>query len=176
MYSDLKFRFYSPEELIIDSIDSRLVNKEKKLRRYIMENIIDKKEPYNLLEDIEELSFKNNLGKKEVENIYENLIIKDIIVPDEEKNINFIYPVSALATNHKVTLEDGRTFTAMCAIDSIGSHFTFKQNIEINSNCSNTGEEIYIKLEDGEIVDYYPEELHILHVDLNNNNDWSADC
>ncbi len=172
---NLSFRFYKPEELIINSIDSKLEDNEKLVRRYIMENIIDNKEPYNLLNDISNIKLKD-LSKNEIESIYKKLVKKNIIVPDENNNINYVYPVSAIGTNHKITLEDGRSFTAMCAIDSIGTHFTFKQNIKINSNCSNTGEEIYLELKDGKIVDCQPKDLHILHVDLNKNQNWSGEC
>lgn len=172
---ELKFRFYKPEELIINSIDSKLTNEEKIIRRYIMGNIIENKESYNLINDISNINLKD-ISKEEIKNIYSNLIEKNIVVPDENNNINFVYPVSAIETNHKVILEDGRTFTAMCAIDSIGAHFTFKQNIKIKSNCSNTGEEIYLELKDGKIVDCKPKDMHILHVDLNKNKNWSGEC
>lgn len=176
MYEDLSFRFYSSEELIIDSIDSRLEDSEKAVRRFIMNNIINEREPYNLDSKLEEASLECELQMDRTRRIYESLVAKQVIVPDEDENVNFVYPVSALETNHRVSLKDGRSFTAMCAIDSIGSHFTFKQDVEINSICSNRGEKIHISLKDGEILDYSPRDLHILHVDLNKNDDWSGDC
>ena len=61
------------------------------------------------------------MDEQEYEEIIQCLIDKDGMVVDEEaKNVNFIYPVSSLETNHRVTLADGREFTAMCAIDAMG--------------------------------------------------------
>ena len=49
------------------------------------------------------------MDEQEYEEIIQCLIDKDGMVVDEEaKNVNFIYPVSSLETNHRVTLADGR--------------------------------------------------------------------
>ena len=101
---------------------------------------------------------------------------KNIFVADEEGNINFIYPVSALPTNHRVTLEDGRNFYAMCAIDSMGTAFTFKQNVHIESVCSQCGEKVVVDIKDQEIAYVEPDTLHVLHVDLNKSTNWADSC
>lgn len=176
MYSNLSFRFYDKEDLIIDSLDSRLESKEKKVRRHIMNSIISDQSPYNLNEKLGAAAREFQVDIDVVDGIYRELIRKKVMVVDDDKNVNFVYPVSAMETNHRVVLADKREFTAMCAIDSMGSHFTFKQDIKIYSKCSNTGEDIFVELRDGKVVDYFPEDIHILHVDLNKNNDWSGDC
>ena len=47
------------------------------------------------------------------------------MVIDEERNVNFNLSGIRTADSHHVTLQDGREFTAMCAIDAIGAAFTF---------------------------------------------------
>ncbi len=169
------YRYYSNEQLEIVSIDSKLLDKEKKIRRYLMNYVIDNKEPFKINNSfiiIEDTRIPN----EELNSILNGLIEKNIIVADEDGNINFIYPVSAIPTNHRVKLQDGREFTAMCAIDAIGAAFTFKQNVEIVSTCSNCGSDIKVIVKDGKLHSYEPSNLHILHVDLNKNANWSGSC
>lgn len=173
MEEAIKFRYYPTERLIINSIDSRLTNSEKRVRRFLMNYTIDNNKPYNYKEEVPMIS---GLCNDDIKNSFKGLLDKSAIVQDEEGNINFIYPVSALPTNHVVKLSDGKTFNAMCAIDSIGSAFTFKQDIEIESICSNSGEPISIKIKNGELENVAPESTSILHVDLNRNDNWSGSC
>jgi len=169
------YRYYSNEQLEIVSIDSKLLDKEKKVRRYLMNYVIDNKEAFKINNSFgiaEDIGMTN----EELNSILKSLIEKNIIVVDEDGKVNFIYPVSAIPTNHKVKLQDGREFTAMCAIDAIGAAFTFKQNVEIVSTCSNCGSAIKVTVKDGKLYDYEPDNLHILHVDLNKNANWSGNC
>ena len=149
-------KHYEKERLIINSIDSKLSYLEKKVRIYIMDYIIEEKRPYNL----------KNLDYNFIRNIG---VTKD-------EYINFIYPVSAFDTNYKVKLEDGREINAMCAVDSIGTAFTFKQNIKIESSCIMCNDSIEVIIENGEIKKCIPENLRVLHVDLNKNNSWASSC
>ncbi|WP_300408946.1 MerB-like organometallic lyase SaoL [Lagierella sp.] len=110
-------------------------------------------------------------------NSFDELVKKGKFVLNEDGTmINFAYPISALPTAHRVTLDDGRGFFSMCAIDSLGSYFTFWQNLEINSSCSVTGEPIVVKVEDGKISYKNVENIHCIHVNLNEFEDWSASC
>lgn len=172
MDKDFEFRYYPIERLLIDRVDERLNERERKARRFLMNYTIDNGKPFNLDEDAQGMGFT----KQEQEGLFDSLKSKASIVVGQDKNVNFIYPVSGLPTNHKVTLADGRSFSAMCAIDAMGTAFTFKQDIEINSVCSNCGDSVYVKIKDGKLVKYFPEEMHILHVDLNRNPNWSGDC
>lgn len=169
------YRYYKNEQLEISSIDSRLSNKEKRVRRYLMNYVINNNKPFSL-EQLDSLSVDIDINITEVNDLVNSLLEKNAIVADEENNINFIYPVSALATNHIVKLSDGRKFYAMCAIDAIGSTYTFKQDVTVHSKCSNTGQDISIFLKNGELREYDPTDLHALHVDLNKNTNWSGDC
>lgn len=111
-------------------------------------------------------------GNKE---LYNTLKEKEIItmIGDE---VAFLYPVSALETNHRVRLNDGREFFSMCAIDALGAYSLFHQDVEINSICSNSANKIYVKIKDNEIVEHYPDNIHVLHVDLNKNKNWASTC
>ena len=62
----------------------------------------------------------------------------------EEAAVCYLYPYSAYKTDYLVTLEDGRQFFAMCAIDAMGSAVTFSQSVKIQSCCKDTKEEIQL--------------------------------
>lgn len=169
------YRYYSNDQLEIVSIDSKLSKKEKVIRRYLMNYVIDNGQAFNLnnlAKIAEDLEMTRELAKDTLD----SLIKKNGVVADDNGNINFIYPVSALPTNHRVKLDDGREFTAMCAIDAMGAAFTFKQNVDVISNCSNCGSDIKVSIRNGQLYSYEPSDLHILHVDLNKNVNWSGNC
>lgn len=176
MESNFAFRYYDNEELMIKRIDEKLDENERRVRRFLMNYTIDKKKSFNLREITDEVSLKVKLEKEEMGVLIDNLSSKLSIVKDEKENIKFIYPVSSNETNHKVTLADGRKFHAMCAIDAMGTAFTFKQDVKIESICSNCGEKIYVEIKDGKLGEYQPRDMHILHVDLNKNKNWSGEC
>lgn len=107
----------------------------------------------------------------------ESLIEKGkLILNDEETEIQFAYPVSGQPTSHHITLSDGREYYSMCAIDSLGSYFTFWQDLEIDSVCSTSGEPIRVVVKNGEIVYKSSPDIQCIHVDLNKFDDWSASC
>lgn len=98
------------------------------------------------------------------------------MVMDEKGKVNFIYPVSALKTNHQVTLDDGRQFSAMCAIDAIGAAFTFHKDIEVHSVSAVSGEPIYIRIKDEKVAEYEPKTLHALTFPLGELSNWAGSC
>ena len=105
-----------------------------------------------------------------------SLVLDALSMTDEEQNVNFIYPVSALPTNHHVTLADGRSFTAMCAIDAIGAAFTFHQDTEVHSVSAVSGEPVFVKIVNGEVADYAPKTLHALTFPLGQLSNWAGSC
>lgn len=172
---EVQYRYYTNEQLEIDSIDSKLSREEKKIRRYLMNYVIDNGQALNI-SNSSKIAKDSEMIDEEVDNVLDSLFEKNAIVADEEGYINFIYPVSAIPTNHKVRLADGREFSAMCAIDAMGTAFTFKQDADVESKCSNTGADIKVSIRGGKISRYEPSDLHILHVDLNKNANWSGNC
>jgi hypothetical protein len=167
----MKFKRYPTERLLIDSIASRLTEPERALRRILMDRIIDSGGSIN------ELKAVSNDGQgSEPPALLDRLVEKRAIVLDGGGQIQFSYPVSALPTNHKVQLQDGRSFSAMCAVDALGAAFTFEQDTTVTSQCSECGEPVLVRIQSGQITELSPETLHVLHVDLNRVEDWAASC
>jgi len=167
------FKHYSAEQLEIQSIASKLTPMENRFRLWLMNYTIDHGEPYCI----------NAPWPKEVLTLgidpmstVKGLQEKNVLVLDDKEKVNFIYPVSALSTHHRVFLEDGREFCAMCAVDAMGTAFTFGQNVTIKSQCSQCCEEITVQIRDGRIVRLDPDTVHVLHVDLNKSNNWAGSC
>lgn len=106
----------------------------------------------------------------------EELMSRQAMVIDASGNINFIYPVSALPTGHRVRLADGRHFSAMCAIDAMGAAFTFRQKIAIHSECSTCHTPVHLELDTERLHHVAPTRVHVLHMDLNGLDNWAASC
>jgi hypothetical protein len=167
----MHFRYYPAERLRIASIASRLLPREALLRHEILTAIIRRQRPLSSA-DLQEAGFETSV----LEELLQSLVAKRAIVRDGEGSIVFAYPVSAEATGHRVTLADGRTFNAMCAVDALGCAFTFRQNVRIASRCSECRQPVAVEIKDGELADFSPPGLHVLHVDLNRNDNWSGSC
>ncbi len=82
----------------------------------------------------------------------------DVLAVDEDE-ITFAYPFSASKTNHAVVFEDGRKVYALCATDALGIHFMLNEPILIVSECPYCRRKLEIKLEDGKIAFYEPDEI-----------------
>ena len=165
----MRFRNYPAERLRIDSIASRLTEEENAFRMALMERTIERGEPLDL-----EDPAAGDLQHPDSALLIQSLVEKRAVVKDDEGHLNFIYPVSALVTRHRVSLEDGRLFFAMCAIDSMGSAFTFEQNVVIESECSECGERVSVRIEQGELAEVMPASIRVLHVDLNRFDNWAG--
>lgn len=169
---------YSTEGLNMkQNVHAKFDAKQNEIRLAIMNFIINEHRPFHLETDgFAALPGIQLSTEKDFPAIISVLKEKDGLVADEENNVNFIYPVSALPTNHQVTLADGRTYCAMCAIDTMGSTFTFHQDTEINSVCAACGTPIHIKFHDGEIVEHSPENFYALSFVLGELANWASSC
>ncbi len=154
------------ERLSIASIASRLTPAAGRARRRILAHTLAAGRPFNVRVDA---------GLASPEEIAE-LRARNAMVIDNLGNVPFIYPVSALPTHHQVTLADGCTFSAMCAIDAMGATFTFGQDTAIRSKCSFCEMPVRLRLRQGRIEQAAPPDGHVLHMDLNQMADWSASC
>lgn len=161
---------------MLQNVHQKFTNRQNEVRLYIINFTIDKKRPFHLDKDRASVLETLHMGGEEYKEIIEELIKKDGMVADEDRNVNFIYPVSALETNHQVTLSDGRSFTAMCAIDAIGAAYTFHQDTEIHSVCAVCQEPVYIKIKDGKVAEYSPRSLHALTFPLGELANWAGSC
>lgn len=102
---------------------------------------------------------------------------KNILALNKDNQLTAVYPVSALPTNKKVFLQDGREAWAMCAIDALGFHYAFNQPIRILSECEYCGNTIELLMDKGKInVVQGGEDIYVLHADLENHEDWSCSC
>ena len=99
----MQFKSYPSERLLIESIASRLTAEENRLRRWLMDYTINNKKPFCLGNKIPE-----HLPVLDPRHLIGQLVEKRAAVLDEQGNVNFIYPVSALPTNQVVNLADGR--------------------------------------------------------------------
>lgn len=131
----------------IKNVHEKFTERENELRLTIINETVNNGRAFDLEEDKMEVLGKLQMDVKEYKEICEKLLEEDGMVLDGTK-VNFIYPVSALPTNHRVTLADGRTFTAMCAIDAIGAAFTFHQDTEVSSVSAVSGEPVFVKIID----------------------------
>ena len=129
----------------IKNVHEKFTERENELRLAIInETVNNGRKAFDLEEDKVAVLGKLQMSGKEYKEICEKLLEEDGMVLDGTK-VNFIYPVSALPTNHKVTLADGRTFTAMCAIDAIGAAFTIHQDAEVHSVSAVSGEPVFVE-------------------------------
>jgi hypothetical protein len=102
------------------------------------------------------------------------IVAKKMVVLDEMGRVQFAYPVSAVATNHKVTLADSRTLYAMCAIDALGCCFEFGQPVQVESACHVCGASLRAWVGGvGDIV-AEPPGVYAVHVDLDKYEDWAT--
>lgn len=146
------------------NVDEKLDDRESMFRKKLLDRMIS----------TQDLLRQDDFIGEEKE-ILKSLVDKDVLVL-EEGQIVFAYPVSKKPTNHHVELADGRKFFSMCATDSLGSTFVFGQDTKISSICPVSGEEIHVTIKNKEIVEYSPENIHVIHVDLAAVENWAANC
>lgn len=158
------------------NVHKKFTDRQNEVRLFIIEFTVNEKRAFNLDQDKEKVLEALSMSEQEYEEIVSVLLAKDGMVISEDRDVNFIYPVSALATNHHVTLADGRSFTAMCAIDAIGAAFTFHQDTEVHSMSAVSGEPVFVKIVDGKVAEYSPKTLHALTFPLGQISDWAGSC
>lgn len=158
------------------NVHKKFTDRQNELRLFVINFIVDEGRSFNLESDKERALKALSMDEQEYEEIVSVLLEKDGMVISDTKDVNFIYPVSALATNHRVTLADGRSFTAMCAIDAMGAAFTFHQDTEVHSVSALSGEPVFVKIMNGEVADYSPKTLHALTFPLGQLSNWAGSC
>ena len=147
----------------IPNINALLSDQERQARSLLMDKIIMNDGPVK----------PSEFQKK---NLLQGLVSKGVIVQGENGSVSVVYPVSALPTPHKVTLKDGRSFYAICAVDSLGSAFTFAQDIIVTSLCSYCQKPISVTIENGEITTFDPNGIFVTHTDLVGEVNWAGNC
>ena len=166
----MHFKHYPEERLRVSSIHSRLTPEENRFREKMLAYIIDGARPYSPDEPLDGFSADH------AHRLAGQLIAKGAVVTDDAGQVVFAYPVSSLPTPHKVTLADHRTFSAMCAIDALGSAFTFRLDTRIDSSCAECGTPVQIEISNGGVSRVSSPHIHVLHVDLQNERNWAGSC
>lgn len=92
-----------------------------------------------------------------VEDLMESLIAQSYMRANKENKICYIYPISCEKTDYRVTLLNGKSFYAMCAIDAMGSVVTFHEPVVVESVCRDTKERIRLTVDKDGIVDAVPD-------------------
>ena len=151
------------ELLAIANINALLSDQERHARLLLMDKIIMNGSP------VKPSEFQNN-------DLLQSLGSKGVIVQDEEGSVSVVYPVSALPTPHKVKLKDGRSFVAICGVDSLGSAFTFAQDIEVTSSCSCCQKPVSVTIENGQRSTFDPDNNFVTHTDLAGEVNWAGTC
>jgi hypothetical protein len=103
------------------------------------------------------------------------LVTTKMVVLDEADCVKFAYPVSSMLTSHKVTLADGRTLYAMCAIDALGCCFEFEQPVQVESTCRLCGKPVRVDFGGVHDVVAKPPDAYAVHVDLDQYEDWATE-
>lgn len=162
-------------KIMDENVHRKFTARQDELRLYFINRVIDDG-GCQIEEEKQRAMQALSMSSDEYDAIVDELIFQDGLVLDEERNISFIYPVSALPTNHHVKLADGREFTAMCAIDALGAAFTLHQDTVVDSVCAVCGEPVHVEIRDGKVAAYSPEELHALTFPLGELSNWSGSC
>lgn len=63
-----------------------------------------------------------------------SLVEADLLRIDGDRRVVVAYPFSAQPTRHRVTLHDGRTYYAMCAIDALGIPYMLGQRGDVQAH------------------------------------------
>ena len=92
-------------------------------------------------------------------NVFSELETKNAIGRDLNGDLAFVSQVLAYPTRHKVYLENGKNFSAMCAIDSLVCTFTFQQDTRIDASCSFCSKPVSVTVTDGQLFDSQPSTL-----------------
>lgn len=156
----------------IPNIYSMLTDDEKILRSSVLAKIVALQRPVtpsDMRMDSESMDI-------DVQATVAALLEKGLIVLGGSGEITGAYPVSALPTGHNVTLKDGRSLYAMCAIDSLGIVHEFNQDATVSSSCKYCGEKIVVEMRDGKISEVTPATAHAIHVDIQKYKNWAASC
>lgn len=152
------------------SIHSRLTGDENALRSALLECLVDASAPVTFAEAGAALDWP----PERVATAAAGITAKKMVVLDADERVQFAYPVSTVATSHKVMLADGRTFHAMCAIDALGCCFAFGQPIAVVSTCQICGTPVRVQVNGVHDIVAEPPGAYAVHVDLDKYEDWAT--
>lgn len=166
------FAEYAEARLRVPSVHSRTPATHRRLRLAILDAMVEAEGPVFPAD----VAGAAGVSPDEAARMIGELADLHIVVLGTEGEVRFAYPVSGLPTSHRVTLADGRSFSAMCAIDAMGCAFTFGQDVDVESRCHGCGEPIRLEMRDGRLAGVEPSGVYVLHVDLSVPENWAGSC
>lgn len=153
----------SIRDYFVPPVALKLTEAELTLREQVMNTIIATHQPYQA----------RNQAEQE---LLQAMADKNTLAFTNDQ-VTCIYPISAIATNKKVIFADGSWVYAMCAIDAIGCHYTFGQEVIIESVCEKCHEPLVLKVSNGQVtVLQGSDQVYVLHADLQQHTNWSCSC
>lgn len=167
-----EFKEYPTERLMIDSLWSRMTPVEREYRLALLDSIIDNGGPVTPASVDWQAAHH---GGAESDALFQALAEKNVIVVADGA-VQYAYPVSAHPTSHAVHLADGRSFSAMCAIDAMGSALTLGQDTVIEDSCGVCGQPITVRVTRGALESVVPGGAYAIHADLSGSENWAASC
>ncbi len=171
-HEDATFARYPAERLHTPSVHSRANAEERPLRLAILDEIIATGGPARPAA----AGARIGLDAAASEALARSMAEKHVIVMGDDGSVTFAYPVSGMPTSHRVTLADGRTFSSMCAIDGMGTAYTFGQDITLESQCTLCRTPVRVEMSGGEVALAEPRSLHAVHADLTASENWASSC
>lgn len=136
---------------------NRLNKNEQLLRMKLLKYEVDNFGPISM--DVVEKFMREDeyFSNINVEESMESLTAQSYMRVNKENKICYIYPVSCEKTDYRVTLSNGKSFYAMCAIDAMGAVVTFHEPAIIDSISRDTREKIRLTVNKDGIVEASPD-------------------
>ncbi|MEG0791842.1 MAG: organomercurial lyase [Gordonibacter sp.] len=153
----------SVKDIVVRPIATRVTSEEMELRKRVMDFVVAARKPYPVNGDPDEKALIS-------------LARRDVLRIDEEDGVVCVYPVSAYETNKKVIFEDGRYGYAMCALDAIGFHYAFGEDVVIEGECEYCGSRIVVSVSGGKARVLEGGDVYVTHTDLEKRKNWSCCC
>ena len=119
-------------------------DKLKQVRKYVFETFVKTSHAPVL----EELINKFNMPRQQMEELLHALEKKLwLVVQPSSNKILMLHPFSNITTSWIVKTDEGKTYYANCAWDSIAMHFSLHKDVNIESYCLYCNTKITIRLE-----------------------------
>ena len=112
---------------------------------------------------IEELINKFNIPRQQMVVLLHILEKKQwLVVQPSSNKILMLHPFSNITTSWIVKTDEGKSYYANCAWDSIAMHFSLHKDVDIESYCLYCNTKIMIRLENGKFIDKKPKSTFIV--------------
>jgi hypothetical protein len=81
------------------------------------------------------------------EDALSQLLARDLVALGDDGQVAVAYPFSAVPTRHRVVVEDGQVYWAMCAIDALATPYLLHQAAEIHAREPESDQSITIAID-----------------------------